>query len=326
MEKWMDGMAHTDEYGSKQVYYLSAEYLMGRALTNNMINLGRYDCYLAAVTELGFDFTEIEDQEADAGLGNGGPGRLAACFLESLATMDLPAVGCGIRYEFGLFRQRILDGEQVEVPDTWTERGYVWEVERSDERYEVHFEGEIEEKWTEQGLKIEHHGYNTVYAVPYDMPIVGYQSNTPATLRLWSAQAVNRLDLSYFNSGDYARAMAERELAEVISKVLYPENTHFQGRLLRLKQFYFLSSASIQSIVARHKKRYGDLRTLPDKIAIQINDTHPTLAIPELMRILLDEEGFGWDEAFDICRRVFNYTNHTIMAEALEKWDEKMFE
>ena len=326
MEKWMDGMAHTDENGSKQVYYLSAEYLMGRALTNNMINLGRYDCYVTAVTELGFDFTEIEDQEADAGLGNGGLGRLAACFLDSLATMDLPAVGCGIRYEFGLFRQRILDGEQVEVPDTWTERGYVWEVERSDERYEVHFEGEIEEIWTEQGLRIDHHGYNTVYAVPYDMPIVGYQSQTPATLRLWSAQAVNRLDLHYFNSGDYAQAMAERELAEVISKVLYPENTHFQGRLLRLKQFYFLSSASIQSIVARHKRRYGDLHTLPDKIAVQINDTHPTLAIPELMRILLDEEGFGWDEAFDICRRVFNYTNHTIMTEALEKWDEKMFQ
>ena len=324
MDLWTEGRARVEASGARQVYYLSAEFLMGRALTNNMINLGRLDAYRQAVSQLGFDFTQIEEQEADAGLGNGGLGRLAACFLDSLATLELPAVGCGIRYEFGLFRQRLLDGEQVETPDNWIERGYVWEVEGA-ERYEVRFDGEIRELWTEQGLRVEHQNFHTVYAVPFDMPIVGYESRLPATLRLWSARAVNRLDLNKFNRGEYTQAEDERELAEVISKVLYPENTHQQGRLLRLKQFYFLSSATMQSIVARHKRVYGDLRTLPDKVAVQINDTHPTLAIPELMRILLDEEGLSWDEAFAICGRVFNYTNHTVMAEALEKWDEKMF-
>ncbi len=325
MEKWTEGNARIEREQKKKLYYLSAEFLMGRALVNNMISLGEFDIYQQALRELGYDLNEIEEQESDAGLGNGGLGRLAACFLDSLATLELPAIGCGIRYEYGLFRQRILDGEQVEVPDNWTEKGYVWEVPRTDERYEVRFDGEIEEIWTNEGLKIVHKNYHTVYAVPYDMPIIGYQSSLPSTLRLWSARAANRLDLKYFNRGDYIHAMAERELAEVISKVLYPENNHEQGKQLRLKQFYFLASATIQSIVRQHKAQYGDLRTLPDKITIQLNDTHPTMAIPELIRILLDEEGFGWDEAYDIATRVFNYTNHTIMVEALECWSEPMF-
>ena len=325
MEKWIDANAERERRGLKQLYYMSAEFLMGRALTNNMINLGAYRTYTEALAELGFDIGEIEEQESDAGLGNGGLGRLAACFLDSLSTLDLPVTGCGIRYEYGLFRQRILDGEQVEVPDNWTERGYVWEVERQDERYEVRFDGEIEEIWTDAGMKVVHRNYHTVYAVPYDMPISGYQSKMPATLRLWSARAASRLDLNYFNRGDYIHAMAEKELSEVISKVLYPENNHEQGKQLRLKQFYFLASATVQSIVRQHKEKYGDLHTLPDKVTVQINDTHPTLAIPELMRILMDEEGFGWDEAFDIAGRVFNYTNHTIMTEALECWSEPMF-
>ena len=325
MERWTEGNARIDREGEKKLYYLSAEFLMGRALVNNMISLGEFDVYQKALKELGFDMNEIEEQESDAGLGNGGLGRLAACFLDSLAALELPAVGCGIRYEYGLFRQRILDGQQVEVPDNWTEMGYVWEVPRTDERYEVRFEGEIQEVWTEKGLKIVHKNYQSVYAVPYDMPIIGYKSDLPSTLRLWSARAVNRLDLNYFNRGDYIHATAERELAEVISKVLYPENNHEQGKQLRLKQFYFLSSATMQAIVRRHKAMFGDLHTLPDKITVQLNDTHPTLAIPELIRILLDEEGFTWDEAYDIATRVFNYTNHTIMIEALECWAEPMF-
>ena len=325
MDKWVDARAAADEQGLKYLYYLSAEFLMGRALSNNMINLGEYQAYQQALAELGIDMGEIEEQESDAGLGNGGLGRLAACFMDSLATMDLPAVGCGIRYGFGLFRQRILDGEQVEVPDNWIEKGYVWEIERTDERYEVHFDGEIEELWTEQGLKIIHKNYHTVYAVPYDMPIVGYKSQMLSTLRLWSARAASRLDLSYFNRGEYVHAMAEKELSELISKVLYPENNHEQGKQLRLKQFYFLASATVQSILHNHKEKYGDLHTLPEHVVIQINDTHPTLAIPEMMRLLMDENGFGWDEAWDIVSRIFNYTNHTIMKEALESWSEPMF-
>lgn len=325
MEKWTEGNAKVDNAHKKRLYYLSAEFLMGRAFVNNLISLGQYDTYKKALEDLGFDINETEDQESDAGLGNGGLGRLAACFLDSLSTLALPATGCAIRYEYGFFRQRILDGQQVEVPDNWTEKGNIWEIPHEDVRYEVHFDGEIEEIWTADGLKIVHKNYHTVYAVPYDMPVAGYGSSLPSTLRLWSARAVNRLDLNYFNRGDYLHAAAERELAEVISKILYPENNHEQGKQLRLKQFYFLSSASVQSIVRQHKMLYGDLHTLADKVAVQLNDTHPALAIPELIRILLDEEGFSWDEAYDTAVHVFNYTNHTIMSEALECWSEQMF-
>ena len=318
---WADNRAESQEEGRKCIVYLCAEYLIGRAFSNNLVNLGRYEEYEAALEQMGFPIGEVEEQEADAGLGNGGLGRLAACFLDSLATLELPAIGYGIRYEYGFFRQQIRDGQQVEAPDPWTSSGKVWENERNDRVYEVKFGGSVEEQWSHDGkLKVVYHGANTVYARACDMPILGYDSKLPATLRLWEARAPQQIDLERFNRGDYANAFADRELAESISKVLYPEDSHEQGQELRLRQFYFLVSATMQCLVESHKKRYGDLRTLPDKVAIQINDTHPALAIPELIRILIDEEDFTWEEAVDIAQRTFNYTNHTVMPEALEKW------
>lgn len=325
MELWVQANHKIEAEGRKLLYYMSAEFLMGRAFVNNMVNLGILDKYRTAFDYFGLELSEIAAQEKDAGLGNGGLGRLAACFLDSLATLKLPAVGCGIRYEYGLFRQKIVDGEQVELEDNWLEDGCVWEIEHPDEAVEIHFGGEVEENWTAQGLQAVHKNYSTVLAVPYDMPVVGYASDMPVTLRLWSARAVKRFDMEYFNRGDYLHAMEEKELAEVISKVLYPEDNHEQGKQLRLKQFYFFTSATMQYMVRRHKELYGDLHTLPDYAVVQINDTHPTLAIPELMRILLDQEGFHWDEAYDIVSRMFHYTNHTIMNEALERWNEQMF-
>ena len=307
--------------GDKCVIYLCAEFLIGRAFSNNLVNLGLYDIYAAALAEMGYDLGEVEEQEADAGLGNGGLGRLAACFLDSLSTLDMPAMGFGIRYEYGFFRQEIHDGHQVEVPDNWTLGGDVWSVERADRVFEVKFGGEVEEQWSEDGrLTVIHHNAQSVFAEACDMPIVGYESKLPATLRLWRARAPRQLDLARFNQGDYERATADRDFAESISKVLYPEDSHNRGQELRLRQFYFLVSATMQSLVDAHKRHYGDLHSLPDKLAIQINDTHPALAIPELIRILTDEEGFTWEEAVDIVSRTFNYTNHTIMPEALEKW------
>ncbi len=307
--------------GDKCLIYLCAEYLIGRAFSNNLVNLGLYDTYAAALKELGYDLGEIEEQEADAGLGNGGLGRLAACFLDSLSTLELPAMGFGIRYEYGFFRQEIHDGQQVESPDAWMESRDVWSAERADRVFEVKFGGSIEELWSEDGrLKVVQHNAKTVLAEAWDMPIVGYESKLPATLRLWRARSPQQIDLASFNQGHYEQASDERELAESISKVLYPEDSHTRGQELRLRQFYFLVSATMQSLVDAHKRHYGDLRTLPDKLAIQINDTHPALAIPELIRILIDEEGFMWEEAVDIVQRTFNYTNHTIMPEALEKW------
>ncbi len=325
VEKWTDANQQVLNQGIKRLYYLSAEFLMGRALVNNMVNMHLLKNYQEVLSELGLDLDAIEEQERDAGLGNGGLGRLAACFLDSLSTLDLPVTGCSIRYEFGLFKQRILDGEQVEVDDNWLEQGNVWEIQRPEDQVEVKYGGEVEEVWTEQGLKIHLKNYYSVLAIPYDYPVMGYMSEMPATLRLWSATAKTGLDMSYFNRGDYARAIQERELAEVISKCLYPEDNHEQGRQLRLKQFYFFTSASMQSMVRKHKRNYGDLHTLPNYFTVQINDTHPTLAIPELIRILMDEEGMGWEEAYDITSKVFNYTNHTILSEALEVWSEEMF-
>jgi starch phosphorylase len=325
MDQWLAANEQVEKRGLKQVYYMSAEFLMGRAYINNMVNLGLLEQYKAAFQELGLELNEIANQETDAGLGNGGLGRLAACFLESLATLDLPAIGCGIRYEYGLFKQKIIDGAQIEVEDNWLQDGCVWEVERPDEQVEIHYNGEIEEVWTEHGLKIHHKNYNTVIAVPYDVPVVGYKSKCPATLRLWSARAKESFDIRSFNQGNYAKAMMDAEMAEAISKVLYPADDHDQGKQLRLRQFYFFTSATMQSLVRKHKKLYGDLHTLPEHAVVQINDTHPTLAIPELMRILMDEEGFSWDDAYSIVSRMFNYTNHTILTEALERWDEKMF-
>ena len=325
MAKWADSRKKVEDTGAKKLYYMSAEFLMGRAFSNNLINAGLYDDYRQAFERMGIDFDVITDEEQDAGLGNGGLGRLAACFLDSLATLDLPVMGCGIRYEFGLFKQKIIDGTQIEVEDDWLRDGNVWEVERPELSVEVHFNGYIEEHWTDEGLKIEHKDYNTVVAVPYDVPVIGYKSHTPATLRLWSARSKQRFDFHSFNEGIYEKAMADQAFAEVISKVLYPADDHMQGKMLRLKQFYFLTSATMQLAVKNHKERRGDLHTFPDYAVVQINDTHPTLAIPELMRILMDEEGFGWDEAYYIVSKIFNYTNHTIMSEALECWDENMF-
>ena len=307
--------------GDKCLIYLCAEYLIGRAFSNNLVNLGLYETYAAALSEMGYDLGEVEEQEADAGLGNGGLGRLAACFLDSLSTLGLPAMGFGIRYEYGFFRQEISDGRQVESPDAWMESRDVWSAERADRVFEVKFGGRVEELWSEDGrLKVIQHGAQTVLAEAWDMPIVGYESKLPATLRLWRARSPQQIDLASFNQGNYERASAERDLAESISKVLYPEDSHPRGQELRLRQFYFLVSATMQSLVDAHKRHYGDLHSLPDKLAVQINDTHPTLAIPELIRILIDEEDFTWEEAVDIAQRMFNYTNHTIMPEALEQW------
>ncbi len=324
LERFVKADQMLEEKQMKRLYYLSAEYLMGRALVNNMISLDVLDEYKAVMEDIGYPFEKLEQEEFEAGLGNGGLGRLAACFLDSLSTLNLPVEGHGIRYEYGIFRQRIVNGEQVEEPDDWTQKGDVWEIERTEEQVEVHFEGTIEENWTDSGLTIVHKNYQTVVAVPHDMMVLGYKSHTPATLRLWRAECPAGFDLHSFNKGDYMCMIRQRELAESISKVLYPEDDHIAGRMLRLKQYYFLTSAAMQHMVRDHKKRYGDVRTLPEKAVIQINDTHPALAIPELMRILMDNEGLGWDEAYGIVSRVFNYTNHTVMQEALEAWPEQL--
>jgi starch phosphorylase len=321
MSKWAAANVAVEKQGQKKLYYLSVEFLMGRALYNNMVNMLKDEDYRAALDNMGVSLEDICEQETDPGLGNGGLGRLAACFLDSLATLALPATGCGIRYEYGLFRQKMVDGAQTELPDEWLMDGScVWEVERPEDTMEVHFGGTVREEWVDGRLHVYHEGYHTVMAVPYDVPIVGYDSPMVDTLKLWSARSPVRIDMDYFSRGEYTRAMEERELGEVISKVLYPADNHYEGKALRLKQHYFFSSATIQLIVKEHKRSYGDLRSLPEKVAIQVNDTHPSLAMPELMRILMDEEGMGWDEAFDITRATFAYTNHTVMSEALEKW------
>ena len=325
MISWADSRKRIQEQGVKKLYYMSVEFLMGRAFSNNLINQGLYEAYREAFWEMGLDFDKITDEENDAGLGNGGLGRLAACFLDSLSTMELPVLGCGIRYEYGMFRQKIVDGTQIEMEDDWLRDGNVWEIERPELSVEVHFNGTIQENWTENGLKIEHKDYNTVIAVPYDVPIIGYKTKTPATLRLWSARSKRRFDFHSFNEGIYDKAMADQTFAEAISKVLYPSDDHMQGKMLRLKQFYFLASATMQSMIKRHKAVFDDLNSLPEHVVIQINETHPALAMPELMRILMDEEDFGWDEAYGMVKKIFHYTNHTIMTEAMECWDENMF-
>jgi starch phosphorylase len=325
MERWADANKKVLEQNAKRLYYLSAEFLIGRALVNSMINLSMLDNYRAALEELGLSLSDIEEQEPDAGLGNGGLGRLAACFLDAISTLDRPVTGCCIRYEHGLFKQKLDTGEQAEEDDDWLENDSIWEIPRHEDRVEVRYGGEVREVWTADGLKIEHSGYSAIMAIPYDRPVIGYKSKMPATLRLWRARAKSELDMHYFNRGDYARAVEESSLAESVSQILYPEDNHEQGRHLRLKQFYFLSSASMQFLVKRHKKRYGDVRSLPEHYTVQINDTHPTLAIPEMVRILTDEEGLPWLEAYEIAASMFNYTNHTIMSEALERWNEGMF-
>ncbi|NMB21523.1 MAG: glycogen/starch/alpha-glucan phosphorylase [Firmicutes bacterium] len=313
-------------YDGKEVYYLSMEFLMGRALSNNLINLGIEDVVAEVCHELGLELEELKEVEPDPGLGNGGLGRLAACFMDSLATLGYKATGCGIRYEYGLFQQKIIDGFQVEVSDPWLENGSNWEIALPEETELVKFGGFVEVHQEEGRLVYEHKGYQSVRAVPYEMPILGYQSDVVNALRLWAARATKHLDMSLFGQGKYLDALEEKELAEVISKVLYPDDNHPEGKALRLKQQYFFVSASVQSIVRKYKRQHGtNFDAFPEHVVIHINDTHPALAIPELMRILLDEEGLEWDVAWRITKDTFAYTNHTIMEEALERWPEGLF-
>lgn len=325
MQKWMISREERKTNNNKRLFYLSVEFLMGRSLYTNILNLVSLDAYKQALDELHIDVDKVLQEEPEPALGNGGLGRLAACFMDSLASLDLPAMGCSIRYEYGLFRQKIVDGQQVELPDYWLGNGNVWEMPVMEDACEVHFNGHVE-MGNENGRTVFRHvGYNTVEAVPYDMPLVGYDTSTVNSLRLWSARAPKRIDLSDFNHGHYVQASEEKELAEAISNILYPEDNHYEGKLLRLKQQYFFTSATLQYILKDFKMLNGtNWSKLPEKVVIHINDTHPGLAIPELMRLLMDEEGLGWDEAQQIVSRTMAYTNHTIMAEALEKWPEDM--
>ena len=311
----------------KKVYYLCMEFLLGQSLKNNAYNLGVKDSFEKALeSEFNCSLEDLYDLEPDAGLGNGGLGRLAACFMDALATLDYPAMGYSIRYEYGLFKQKIVDGWQTELPDIWLPGGEVWLTQRPDKTYKVKFDGYVKENWTEQGLKVEHVDAKEVEAVAYDMMISGKDSEAVSVLRLWKTQNIHKFDMKTFSQGDYMRSMQEDNEAELISKVLYPDDNHFEGKSLRLKQQYLLVSAALQDIIADHKRRYGSLDTLPDRAAIHINDTHPALCIPELMRILIDENGYSWDSAWDIVTRTVAYTNHTVMSEALEKWNEDLIQ
>ncbi|MCK9216677.1 MAG: glycogen/starch/alpha-glucan phosphorylase [Firmicutes bacterium] len=311
---------------TKQVYYFSMEFLLGKLLESNLINLGLLDIFKEALKDLNIYYEDIIDMENDQGLGNGGLGRLAACFLDSLASLDIAGHGCGIRYKYGFFKQKIIDGHQVELSDNWLSTGGIWELRKEDKAVEVRFGGTIKEVWQEDGLKITHENCDTVLAVPYDTPIIGFQNNTVNTLRLWSAEAKQKeLDFTLFSRGEYLKAVEEKYNVETISQILYPNSDIEEGRVLRLKQQYFFVSAGIQSIIRRYKKLYGNLSYFDVHIAIQINDTHPALVIPELMRILIDEEGLSWNKAWGITTRTVSYTNHTILPEAMEKWSIDMF-
>ena len=328
IDKWIATHKTYDKEDPKVVYYMSMEFLMGRALGNNMINLTKYNEIKEALEELGLDINVIEDQEPDAALGNGGLGRLAACFLDSLATLEYPAYGCGIRYKYGMFKQEIKDGYQVEVPDNWLKDGNPFEIKRSEYKYEVKFGGYVRSYRDEASGRdiFVQEDYRSVIAVPYDLPVIGYGNNTVNSLRIWDAEPVNTFNLSSFDKGDYQKAIEEENLAKNIVEVLYPNDNHYAGKELRLKQQYFFVSASVQRAVDRYKSMHnGDVRKLYEKVTFQLNDTHPTVAVAELMRILMDENGLEWDEAWDITTKTVAYTNHTIMAEALEKWPIDLF-
>lgn len=312
------------EKQAKKVYYLCMEFLIGRSLKNNLHNLGLEPIFRDLLNEWNINLDDLYEEEPDAGLGNGGLGRLAACFMDSLATLEYPAMGYSICYEYGLFKQRIVDGWQMELPDIWLPGGHVWLNQRNDFTFHVKFGGQVEEEWTEQGLKIKHLNYDDVEAVPYDMMIPGANSEGVAILRLWRARDIKNFDMSSFATGDYDRAMKEKMGAELICKVLYPSDNHFEGKTLRLRQQYFLVSASIQNIIAEHLQQYGRLDNFSEKTAIHINDTHPALCIPELMRIFMDDHQFEWKEALKMVTETVSYTNHTVLAEALEKWPEEL--
>ncbi len=325
MDAWIATQKAYEEQDPKTVYYMSMEFLMGRALGNNLINLTYYDEVKEALEELGCDLNVIEDEEPDAALGNGGLGRLAACFLDSLATLGYSAYGCGIRYRYGMFKQKIVDGYQVEVPDQWLKNGNPFELRRPEYAKEVKFGGYIETSYVNGNYHFEHKNYQSVLAVPVDMPIVGYGNNIVNTLRVWDAEAINNFQLDQFNKGDYQRAVEQENLAKNLVEVLYPNDNHMAGKELRLKQQYFFISASVQAAVEKYKKNHDDIRKFHEKVTFQLNDTHPTVAVAELMRILMDEEGLSWDEAWDVTTKTCAYTNHTIMAEALEKWPIELF-
>ena len=319
--RWMETNRQYESKQAKQVYYFSIEFLLGRLLGANLVNAGVRDEWGAWLAEMGVDLAALEQEEADAGLGNGGLGRLAACFLDSMASLQLPGHGCGIRYKYGLFEQKIIDGHQVEHPDNWLKNGSMWEFRKADKAVQVKFGGHVWSEPKDDQLIFHHENAQTVLAVPYDVPVVGYHNNTVNTLRLWSAETVQAdFDLLAFNQGNFLKAVEFKYSIESISEILYPDDTHYEGRVLRLKQQYFFVSAGIQSIVRRFKKKGGHIRDLAESVTIHINDTHPALAIPELMRILMDEEGLFWEEAWRITKSTIAYTNHTILPEALEKW------
>jgi len=311
----------------RQVHYLSLEFLMGRSLEKNAYNLGLLDTLKDALEGLGFSASDLFEKEPDAGLGNGGLGRLAACYLDSMTTLEIPATGYSICYELGIFKQKIIDGKQVELADNWLGLGDAWLIPKLDEAEEVRFGGKIVDHWDENGHNHpEHVGYTTVLAIPRDMEIAGYKTRHTNILRLWDAKSPVPVDMSLYSRGEYLKAVEQQAMAEVIAKVLYPDDNHYEGKSLRLKQQYFFVSATVQSIVRKHRSQYGTLRNFHEKHVIQINDTHPTLVIPELMRILLDVEGYSWDEAWHIVTRSVCYTNHTILAEALERWPQTLIE
>ena len=325
IDNWIETHKAYEKQDKKMVYYMSMEFLMGRALGNNMINLLCYDEVRETLEELGLDMNLIEDQEPDAALGNGGLGRLAACFLDSLATLGYPAYGCGIRYRYGMFKQKIENGYQVEVPDNWLKYGNPFEIKRDEYAVEVKFGGYVDVEMHNGRQKFVQKGYQSVRAVPYDMPIVGYGNHIVNTLRIWDAEAINNFNLDSFDKGEYEKAVEQENLARTICEVLYPNDNHMAGKELRLKQQYFFISASVQRAVAKYKQTHDDIRKFHEKVTFQLNDTHPTVAVAELMRSLVDEEGLEWDEAWEFTRKTCAYTNHTIMAEALEKWPIELF-
>lgn len=326
IDRWMATQQTIDREDPKILYYMSMEFLMGRALGNNLINLTVYDEVREALAEIGLDLNVIEDQEPDPALGNGGLGRLAACFLESLATLGYPAYGCGIRYHYGMFKQKIVNGYQVEEPDNWLKNGYPFELRRPEHTFEVKFGGYVRTEVDADGrTRFIQENYQAVKAVPYDMPIIGYNNNMVNTLMIWDAEPVNEFQLDSFDKGDYRQAVEQENLARNLVDVLYPNDNHIAGKELRLKQQYFFVSASLQRAVSNYKASHPDIHKLPEKMVIQMNDTHPTVAVAELMRILLDEEGLDWDDAWDITTHTCAYTNHTIMSEALEKWPIEIF-
>lgn len=324
-EKRLDFKRRRKEQKTKQVYYMSMEFLLGRSLKNHLFNLGLTDTFAKAVEHYGFNLTDLYAIEPDAGLGNGGLGRLAAAYMESLTNLNYVASGFSIRYDYGIFKQKISDGWQLEMPDEWLNEGDVWLSPRVEDTFEVRFGGSVSQRWDNGRLYIDYHDCDTIQAVPYDMNISGYNVDAVNKLRLWTAKAPVDFDMQLFAQGEYVKSLENKALAESITKVLYPADHHTEGKMLRLKQQYFFVSASIQSIFKTHLRDYGTLDSLPDKVAIHINDTHPTLCIPELMRLLLDEYGYSWDKAWDIVTRTISYTNHTVMAEALEKWPENLF-